>query len=210
MPPEHQQKTHKIQKIEKHIRHKQYTTMARKKQMARKSIGGSTIAGALARAARLRELRIQQMLDEYDWKWCYCMVRLIGIRDKIDIDGIITADKIMNKLSDMRDVYELFNQYNETEAENHIIVGVQSRRYNDDRMDAYIMIGMRIRDDEDIFYDESIATSVNDALCKMGKDIYIAEEHYCYIENDIDTFKQLSSITKEMEDIEEVGQMLVV
>ena len=184
--------------------------MARQRQTARKSISGCTIAGAMARAARLRELRIQQMLEQYDWKWCYCMLRLIGIRDKIDVDGIITADKILTKLVDMRDVYELFNQHNETEAENHIIVGVQSRRYSDDRLDAYIMIGMRIKDEEDIFYDDSIATSVNDALCKMDHEINIVEEHFHYIENDEDTFKQLSSIIKEMEDIDEAGQMIVM
>jgi hypothetical protein len=135
------------------------------------------------------------------------MLRLIDIRDKIDVDGVITANKLLEMLVDMRDIYNLFNLVNDTDANQHITVGIQSRRYQTDRLDAYILVGLRVMANKDMSYENEIALAVNDALCKLNCTIDITEEHYHYNETDDNIVMLYTNIIWDMEDVAEEGNI---
>jgi hypothetical protein len=171
--------------------------MARIKQVAKKN-------DEVDKAAE--EERVQKLLNEHTWKWSYCMLRLIDIRNVIDTRGYVTADKILNKLTNLYDIYDIFDLQNDIGAKSHLLVGVQSRRYENDRLDAYILIGLRVKEDVDMSYYSDISSTFCDVLCKNENDIDIRHRHYHVIEGDEGHLDYLTDIINDMEDVAEEGE----
>ncbi len=154
----------------------------------------------------VEEERVQKLLNEHKWKWSYCMLRLIDIRNVIDTRGYVTADKILNKLTNLYDIYDILDLQNDIGAKSHLLVGVQSRRYENDRLDAYILIGLRVREDVDMSYYSDISSTFCDVLCKNDNDIDIRHRHYLVIEGDEGQLDYLTDIINDMEDVAEEGE----
>jgi hypothetical protein len=171
--------------------------MARIKQIPKKNVGFNEA---------VEKERVQKMLNEHKWKWTYCMLRLIDIRNVIDTHGYVTADKSLSRIYNVYDVYEIFDLQNEIGAKSHILVGVQSRRYENDRLDAYILIGLQVREDVDMSYCSDISTNFCDVLCKNDNDIDIRHRHYHLVDGDECQLDYFIDIIHDMEDVAEEGK----
>lgn len=159
-----------------------------------------------------REEALKQMISEFEFTWMYVMVRLIDIDGKVEPDdnGDITAQCIMNKLDEMHDVYTLFNTNNTSQAGNHIVVGVENRAKLDDRIDAYILVGMRVVEGTDLSYHNDVSDWFDDILCVEDMSFDITDEHYHVIEDDAKQVVWLESLINDMESVATKGDKINV
>ena len=103
--------------------------MPRNKQTARKLTGGK----------RARELK-----EEIQFSWVFYMVRLIHKASDLNVDGPVTAHKVMLIFDEIEDIYGLFGLDKEPDQKPYINIGVQKRDWHP-RVDVYILVGLKIR-----------------------------------------------------------------
>ena len=151
----------------------------------------------------------KRLLKQHDWTFAYIMIRLIDIRDKLDVEHI-TADNVLDKLYNHGDIYNLFGMINEIDADAHILVGVQSRRYMCDRLDAYILVGLKVMEESNLDYTIGFPLSINAALCKEGCNLNVSEDNYHVLFGDEYNAKWCINIIKDMEDFAEDGDISFV
>jgi hypothetical protein len=180
----------------------QVSTMKRSKQTARRSVTNYDIE----RSYQMKMKKKNELLKEHNWTFAYVMIRLIDIRDKIDVTHI-TADNVFDKLYNHGDIYNLFGMINEIDADAHILVGIQSRRYMCDRLDAYILVGLKVMEESNLDYTIGFPLSINAALSKEGCNIDVSEENYLVFYGDEDITKWCINIIKDMEDFAEDGDI---
>ena len=174
--------------------------MKRSKQTVRRSVTNYDIE----RSFQIKKRK--QLLQQHEWTFAYIMIRLIDIRDKINVEHI-TADNILERLCNHGDIYNLFGMINEIDADAHILVGVQSRRYHCDRLDAYILVGLKVMEESNLDYTIGFPLSINAALCKEGCSLNVNEDNYLVMYGD-DYIAQWSiNIIKDMEDYTEDGDI---
>lgn len=177
--------------------------MVRNKRTARKSVAGAS------NKARLVEAATGQAKIKVTSKWVYAMVRFIDIADRIDLDNI-SSFSLLHLLLEVDDIYNFFGLENSNDNELHIIVGLETRQEMDNRLDAYVLIGMRIgldsepqfelRDSEVI--DEWLAIETNEE----EESLMVLPTHVRFIDN-IDELNWLIRIVRDMEDVWEHGEI---
>jgi hypothetical protein len=177
--------------------------MKRSKQTARRSVSNADNESLFHKLTKRNKL-----LKQHQWKFAYVMIRLIDIRDKLDVQHI-TADNILDKLY-IGDIYNLFGQANDINADSHIVVGVEARRYNCDRLDAYVLVGLKVMEETNLNYTSDVALSIDAALCKEGCTLNVCEDSYYVMYADETQAKWCMNIIKDMEDKAEDGNMSFV
>ena len=165
--------------------------MPRTKASARKCVGpSSSLVQAMKRARQ-----------EVKYTWVFYMVRLIDVEDKLDVDGAVTADKIMDIFDEMEGaIYTLFGLEQEQDHEPYIAVGKERRTMRQDRVDVYILVGLKVREgtDVDLFYD--ISETWCDWFCRAGESIELDEDNTYVVQDDVSQVEWLERIVADMED----------
>lgn len=174
--------------------------MKRSKQTARRSVSNADNESLFHKMTKRNKL-----LKQHQWTFVYIMVRLIDVRDKIDLQHI-TADNILDKLY-IEDVYNLLGINNEINADAHIVVGVEARRYNCDRLDAYVLVGLKVMEETNLDYSNEVPLSIDAVLCKEGRTLNVSMEKYHVMYADENQAKWCIEIIKDMEDYAEDGNM---
>ena len=175
--------------------------MAHTKHLARKDTGGC----APEYRKKLKEAR-----EALNCTWVYVMVRFLDIRGRMKVrDGsYLTAYDIIDMCRCPDKVYNVFGAENETNANLHVVVGVQTRRYEHDRLDAYILVGLRVREGQDtkISASDVMVQNLNNHFIHEGCTTKLEPEHITVIYDDNYEFVELcESIIKDMEDKEYIG-----
>ena len=173
--------------------------MAQQKQLARKSTGGY----APVYAKRLKVAR-----EALNNTWVYVMVRFLDIRGrmKMNVEGHLDAQTILNLCTSPNDIYKVFGLENETNARLHVVVGVQARRYEGDRLDAYILVGFRTRGIREINADDDLVQDINKHFIYAGVSSRLEPEHITIIyDDDYERVEFCEDIIKEMEETDYIG-----
>jgi hypothetical protein len=175
--------------------------MAHKKQFSRKSTGGYA-------PEYVKKLKAAREVVKYTW--VYVMVRFLDIRCrmKVNYESYLSADDILDQCKSPNEIYRVFGVENETNANLHVVVGLQARRYQHDRLDAYILVGLRVREGQDtlIYANNVMVQNLNNHFIHEGCTTTLEPEHINIIYDDNYEFVELcESIIKDMEDNECIG-----
>lgn len=175
--------------------------MARNKQLARKFTGGY--------APEYNE-KVKQARLAINYTWLYVMVRFIDVRNRIkmDINGHLDAATIIDLCKPPNDIYKVFGLENETDARLHAIAGIQARRYEDDRLDAYILVGFRVRQGQDIeiVANDTMVQNINNHFIFEGATSCLEPEHITIIYDDnYEAVELCTNIIIDMEDRKNIG-----
>lgn len=177
--------------------------MPRNKQSARKSVGGAPNKARLVQEAR-RQAKIRVTS-----KWVYAMVRFIDIADSIDLDNI-SSFSLLQLLLQVSDIYNFFGLENSNDNELHIIVGLETRQEMENRLDAYVLIGMRIGLENEPQFGLSESEVINEWLAiepqEEEESLMVFPHHVRFIDN-IDELNWLIRIVRDMEDVWEHGEI---
>jgi hypothetical protein len=175
--------------------------MARTKQLARKYTGGD----APQYAKKAKEAR-----EAINYTWIYIMVRFIDIRCrmKMNVEGHFDAETMLDLCREPDDIYQVFGLENETNARLHVVTGVQARRYQDDTLDAYLLVGFRVREGQDdkIEANEVMVQNINKHFIYECVSSPLKPEHITIIyDDDHECVELCESIIKDMEDTDYNG-----
>ena len=162
-------------------------------QTARKSVGGaSTKWNEKVKRARAAEI----------FTWVFYMVRLIDVGDKLNVDGEVTADKLMLVFARMHDVYDLFGLDDEPGQNPYVGIGVEKRQSLNNRVDVYVMVGFKVRGGTDVSLNNYWQDQWDIWFCKEGENetLGLNEENVHIVQGDTEQIQWLERIIKDMED----------
>lgn len=155
-------------------------------------------------AKLVKEARERQ---DVQYTWMYVMVRFVDIRGKMktDMAGNLNAQTIINLCNTPNAVNDTFGIELEPNTNLHVLVGVQARRYQTDKLDAYLLVGFMAEDD---YLDTNeVMETVKDRFIKANTPFNL-DEHIMVIYDDEEKTVRLSeSVIKDMEETIEVGSI---
>jgi hypothetical protein len=144
--------------------------------------------------------------------WVFYMLRLIDIADTLDVEGAITSNKIITKILEMEGIYDTFGLYEEPEHNPYIAVGVEKRECDDNHLDAYILVGLRVRVDAEVQVGltDEMKDELDYWLCKENVSLALDANNFHVVQNDAAQVQWLVSIVLDMEDGSRHGDIAAI